>query len=78
MEAKRSELERAEHDEEAALQSLDELKKRYEEAQKQADMATKARQGLEQEYAEAQRRWSEESQRLKRIHQRHRSNSPSR
>ena len=69
METRQRALRQAEADEKAALQRLDNLKKRYEEARKDAEMATKARETAEKDYTDASERWSAESERLRRIHQ---------
>ncbi len=71
MKASQRELDEAEAREEAALRKL-------EEARKNADQATQERQSAEQELQVAKDRWSRESERLKRIHQRNITNSPTR
>ncbi|HUU72012.1 MAG TPA: hypothetical protein VMW70_05250 [Burkholderiales bacterium] len=69
MESMRRELKDAEAREESALRELDDLKKRIEQAQQNAENATQARQSAEEKFSLARQRWSEESERLKRIHQ---------
>jgi len=68
MESMRRELKDAEAREESALRQVDDLKKRYQQAQQDAEKATQARQSAEEKYAQSRQRWSEESERLKRIH----------
>ena len=69
MNAMRQELEDAEVREEKALRELDEMKRSYEQAQREAESATQARQSAEENFAQARERWSVESERLKRIHE---------
>jgi len=69
METMRRELRDAEAREESALRAVDDFKKRYEQAQRDVEEATKARQSAEEQYAQSRERWSQESERLKRIHQ---------
>ena len=69
MESMRRELKDAEKREESALSEVNELKQRYERAQQEAESATEARQSAEEKFAQAREHWSEESARLKRIHE---------
>jgi chromosome segregation ATPase len=78
MQAARRQLEEAETNEEVALSELAELQKRQEQARINADQATQARQSAEEKHQQAKDRWSRESERLKRIHQRGIKNSPNR
>ena len=78
MQASRLRLKEAETREEEALSELSELQKRLEQARKNADLATQERQKAEEGHQEAKDRWTWESERLKRIHQRRIRNSPSR
>jgi hypothetical protein len=78
MQASRRDLKEAEGREETALSALAEVRKRQEEAQKTADQSTEERQGAEKKYQEARDKWSRESERLIRIHQRRNTNSSAR
>jgi chromosome segregation ATPase len=75
MQAARRELEQAEDREEAALRELADLNARLEQARIDADRATKERQSAEKKHQQAKAKWSQESERLKRIHQRSIKNS---
>ena len=70
MQAARRELEQAEEREEVALRELADLNARLEQARIDVDRATKERQSAEKKHQQAKTRWSQESERLKRIHQR--------
>ncbi len=78
MEKKRRELKKAETEEEVALRSAEDLKRRYDAAIKEAEAASKARQDAEQAFAQARETWLEEARRLKRIHQSRELTSPER
>ena len=78
MQASQRALKEAEAHEEAALGSLAEVQKQQEEARKSADKATEERGGAEKKYQEAHDRWSRESERLIRLHERGNTNRPAR
>ena len=63
------ELKDAEAQEASALRRVDERKKSYEQAIKDAENATQARQNAEEKVAQSRARWSEEAERLKKIHE---------
>ena len=69
LQAMQRELKDAEAREASALRRADELKKSYEQAITEAEKATQERQNAEEKVAQARARWSEESERLKRIHE---------
>ncbi len=74
MQKSRRELKDAEAREEQALRELADLQKRQVKMQKAAEQATQERQVAEEKYQEAQDKWSRETERLKRIHQRNNMN----
>ena len=69
MQAMQRELKDAEAQEASALRRVDERKKSYEQAIKDAENATQARQNAEEKVAQSRARWSEEAERLKKIHE---------
>ena len=78
MQATQRALNEAETREVAALRELSDLQKLQDQARKNANQATEERQVAETKHQEAQDRWSRESERLKRIHQRNNTNSSTR
>ena len=78
MESMRRELKAAEAEESSALRRVDELKKSLERAERDAESATQARESAEEKFAQARTRWSQEAERLKRIHESRESPLPAR
>ena len=70
MQKARHALEEAESREEATLQELHELQKRQDEVRKQVEQATQERQSANKQYQQAHDQWSQEAERLKRLHKR--------
>ena len=68
MEAKRQELKEASATEEKALRNAEELKQRYEAAEKAVQAATQAREDADKAFNQARENWAQESARLKRIY----------